>query len=118
MSEPRFVAGKDPAPSIAELMHGSLALTPATVALVGANVFVFAAMLAYGAGLWHSPNDVQLAWGAGFGPATKDGDPFAEGLRLNDEERIREALEMARRASYVARGVEPPPAPAHRSGAQ
>jgi len=31
-------------------------------------------MLAYGAGLWHSPNDIQLAWGASFGPATKDGE--------------------------------------------
>ncbi|MBA2723259.1 MAG: rhomboid family intramembrane serine protease, partial [Methylibium sp.] len=30
-------------------------------------------MLAFGAGLWHAPNDVQLTWGANFGPATKDG---------------------------------------------
>ena len=43
---------------------------------------------------------------------------LAEGLRLNDPERIREALEMARRAPYVARGVEPPPLPARGSGAQ
>ncbi len=27
-----------------------------------------------GAGIWHSPNDVQLLWGANFGPATQDGE--------------------------------------------
>jgi rhomboid protease GluP len=26
-----------------------------------------------GAGFWHSPNNVQLSWGANFGPATQDG---------------------------------------------
>lgn len=30
-------------------------------------------MLVAGAGLWHSDNSVQMAWGANFGPATKDG---------------------------------------------
>jgi rhomboid protease GluP len=35
---------------------------------------VFLLMLAFGAGLWHAPNGVQLAWGANFGPATKDGE--------------------------------------------
>jgi rhomboid protease GluP len=55
-------------------MHGGFALTPATLALVGTNLAVFAAMLWYGAGLWHSQNGVQLAWGASFGPATKDGE--------------------------------------------
>jgi rhomboid protease GluP len=59
---------------IVDLMHGRLTLTPAVVVLVGLNLVVFAAMLFYGAGLWHSPNSVQLAWGAGFGPATKDGE--------------------------------------------
>ena len=32
------------------------------------------AMLAGGAGLWHSSNSIQLAWGANFGPATQDGE--------------------------------------------
>jgi rhomboid protease GluP len=59
---------------IVDLMHGRLTLTPAVVALAGLNLVVFAAMLVNGAGLWHSPNSVQLAWGAGFGPATKDGE--------------------------------------------
>lgn len=74
MSKTRPEPGEDSAPKIAEMMRGELALTPATVALIGINLAVFAAMLVYGAGLWHSPNGVQLAWGAGFGPATKDGE--------------------------------------------
>lgn len=73
MSEIRPSADTQPPSHITDLMRGRLALTPATVTLVAANVLVFAAMLANGAGLWHSPNHVQLAWGAGFGPATKDG---------------------------------------------
>jgi rhomboid protease GluP len=55
-------------------MRGGLALTPVTLALVTTNLVVFAAMLWHGAGLWHSKNGMQLAWGAGFGPATKDGE--------------------------------------------
>lgn len=47
-----------------------LRLTPL---LIGVNVLVFGVMLTQGAGLWHSPNHVQLAWGANFGPATQDG---------------------------------------------
>ncbi|MEO7729181.1 MAG: rhomboid family intramembrane serine protease [Burkholderiales bacterium] len=55
-------------------MHGKLTLTPVTVALVVTNIVVLLVMLKYGAGLWHAPNDLQLAWGAGFGLATKDGE--------------------------------------------
>ena len=73
MSETRPSADTQAPSRITDLMRGRLELTPATVTLVAANVLVFAAMLANGAGLWHSPNHVQLAWGAGFGPATKDG---------------------------------------------
>ncbi len=46
---------------------------PATKCLIAANLLVFVAMLFSGAGLWHSQNGVQLAWGANFGPATQDG---------------------------------------------
>jgi rhomboid protease GluP len=46
---------------------------PATFVLLALNIGVFVAMLFAGAGLWHAPNDVQLAWGANFGPATEDG---------------------------------------------
>ena len=82
MSEFRSAARKEPSPSIAGLMRGNLMLTPVTVALVGANLCVFAAMLANGAGLWHAPNDVQLAWGASFGPATKDGEWWRLGTAM------------------------------------
>ncbi len=46
---------------------------PVTLALIIVNVLVFCAMLLFGAGLWHSSNGIQFAWGANFGPATKDG---------------------------------------------
>ena len=45
-----------------------------TNALIAVNLLVFLAMLASGAGLWHSSNGIQLAWGANFGPATQDGE--------------------------------------------
>jgi rhomboid protease GluP len=45
-----------------------------TLLLIVANILVFGAMLLSGAGLWHSQNGVQLAWGANFGPATQDGE--------------------------------------------
>ena len=62
------------ATSLTALMRGPWRLTPITLALVAVNVVVFVAMLAFGAGLWHTDNQVQLAWGANFGPATKDGE--------------------------------------------
>ena len=46
---------------------------PVTYFLITANLLVFLAMLLSGAGFLHSPNAVQLAWGANFGPATQDG---------------------------------------------
>lgn len=45
-----------------------------TKLLIAANVVVFVAMLLDGAGLWHSTNSVQLAWGANFSPATQNGE--------------------------------------------
>ena len=44
-----------------------------TTLVILINVAVFIAMLINGAGLWHSPNNIQLMWGANFGPATQDG---------------------------------------------
>lgn len=68
--------------NITELMRGGLARAPVTGALIAANLVVFAAMLTRGAGLWHSPNDVQLAWGASFGPAIKDGEWWRLGTAM------------------------------------
>ena len=63
-------------------MRGGLAHAPVACALIATNLVVFAAMLARGAGLWHSPNDVQLAWGASFGPAIKDGEWWRLGTAM------------------------------------
>ena len=57
-------------------------LAPVTAALLAGNLAVFVAMLSQGAGLWHSPNDVQLAWGANFGPATGDGEWWRLGTAM------------------------------------
>ena len=55
---------------------------PATSVLIGINLLIFAATVWHGAGLWHSNNSVQLAWGANFGPATKDGEWWRLGSAL------------------------------------
>ena len=59
--------------SLADLMHDSPWYAPVTLALLACNSVVFCISLVYGAGLWHTSNGVQLAWGANFGPATQDG---------------------------------------------
>ncbi|MGH6830409.1 MAG: rhomboid family intramembrane serine protease, partial [Methylocella sp.] len=78
---PRTPAIDEPL-NITNLMRGGLARAPVAGALIAANLIVFAAMLARGAGLWHSPNDVQLAWGASFGPAIKDGEWWRLGTAI------------------------------------
>jgi rhomboid protease GluP len=65
-----------------DLLYQRLPGIPVTKLLVGVNLLVFAAMLAGGAGLWHSSNTVQLAWGANFGPATQDGEWWRLGTAL------------------------------------
>jgi rhomboid protease GluP len=59
--------------SLTALMSASVRSVPVTACLLAVNVGVFALMLLAGAGFWHTPNGVQLAWGANFGPATQDG---------------------------------------------
>lgn len=62
----------EPKPAL-EPLRGSRAWLSVTSLLILANLLVAAMMLVAGAGLWHSDNSVQMAWGANFGPATKDG---------------------------------------------
>ncbi|NBS57004.1 MAG: rhomboid family intramembrane serine protease, partial [Betaproteobacteria bacterium] len=45
-----------------------------TRAIVIANVLIFLAMLADGAGLFEANSAVHLRWGANFGPMTKEGE--------------------------------------------
>ena len=58
--------------SFHETLNKRLPNVGVTKFLIGINVLVFVAMLIKGAGFWHSPNDIQLVWGANFGPATQD----------------------------------------------
>lgn len=67
-----MVVPKRPA-DLTELMRSRAANVPVTSMLLAANGLVFVMMLLAGAGLWHTTNGVQLAWGANFGPATQDG---------------------------------------------
>ena len=59
--------------SLNDLMRSSARQAPVTTGLLVINLLVFAVMLAFGAGLWHTNSGLQLAWGANFGPATQDG---------------------------------------------
>lgn len=65
-----------------DLLYQRVPRVPVTVLLVAVNLLVFLAMLASGAGLWHSVNSVQLAWGANFGPATQDGEWWRLGTAM------------------------------------
>jgi rhomboid protease GluP len=65
-----------------DLLYQRLPGIPITKLLIAVNLLVFAAMLVGGAGLWHSSNSVQLAWGANFGPATQDGEWWRLGTAL------------------------------------
>lgn len=58
------------------------AYIPVTFGVVGANIAIFAAMLFFGAGPWHTSSELQLAWGANFGPATQDGQWWRLGSAL------------------------------------
>lgn len=70
---PTNTAERPPPIRLTELMRCGPTQAPVTSALLALNGLVFALMLLAGAGLWHTPNGVQLAWGANFGPATQDG---------------------------------------------
>jgi rhomboid protease GluP len=59
---------------VLEPLRGRRAWISVTAFLIASNLLVAGAMLIVGAGLWHSSSTVQMAWGANFGPATKDGE--------------------------------------------
>lgn len=63
----------NPPRNLTTLMAARAQRVPVTTTLLAVNVGVFVLMLLAGAGFWHTPNGVQLAWGANFGPATQDG---------------------------------------------
>lgn len=63
-------------------LHGRQAWFSVTAFLIAANLLVAAAMIVAGAGLWHSSNAIQMAWGANFGPATKDGEWWRLGTAI------------------------------------
>lgn len=65
-----------------EPLRGRRAWLSVTALLILSNILVAAMMLMAGAGLWHSDNSVQMAWGANFGPATKDGEWWRLGTAM------------------------------------
>lgn len=71
--QPTHPPDPDPTGNLTALMGAPARRVPATTALLVINAVVFGLMLLAGAGFWHTPNGVQLAWGANFGPATQDG---------------------------------------------
>lgn len=71
-----------PAPPLLAQLKERQPRIPATGLLIAANCLVFVAMVWAGAGYWHTSNGVQLAWGANFGPATKDGEWWRLGSAL------------------------------------
>lgn len=69
-----FMTDHPTIPPLHELLRRRVPRVWVTNVLIAINLMVFLAMLASGAGLWHSSNGIQLAWGANFGPATQDGE--------------------------------------------
>jgi rhomboid protease GluP len=63
-------------------LQGRQAWMSVTSFLIGSNLLVACAMIVAGAGLWHSSNAIQMAWGANFGPATKDGEWWRLGTAI------------------------------------
>ena len=73
-SDPGLTA--DPRERLIRFHTTLLRMTPVTWAIptiVGANVLIFVAMLAAGAGLFGPPLDMMRQWGANFGPLTLGG---------------------------------------------
>ena len=67
---------------VLEPLRGRRAWISVMAFLIASNLLVAGAMLIVGAGLWHSSSTVQMAWGANFGPATKDGEWWRLGTAM------------------------------------
>jgi rhomboid protease GluP len=72
----------DNSPLSLEPLRGRDAWISVTSVLIVTNLLVAGAMVLFGAGLWHSSTVVQMAWGANFGPATKDGEWWRLGTAM------------------------------------
>ena len=76
----QVTSGPVPATPADPLVAGAVKRTPYrppfTVAIVGLNVLVFAAMVASGASVTGPTNQQLLKWGADFGPLSLDGQPW------------------------------------------
>lgn len=72
----------DPSPFLIDRLRDAQKHVPATLILLAANIAIFGAMLFLGAGFWHTSSEIQLVWGANFGPATQDGQWWRLGSAL------------------------------------
>ena len=63
----------DESTSLLRLMHSRWRELPVTVALVAANLILFALMAFTGSDVLHFASGTSLVWGANFGPATQEG---------------------------------------------
>ena len=80
-AQPRDRTARRTRPAL-EPLRGRRAWFSVMTVLIASNLLVAVAMLIVGAGLWHSSSTVQMAWGANFGPATKDGEWWRLGTAM------------------------------------
>lgn len=59
-----------------QAVHAATPRTPVTLGIVAINAAIFVATLFAGAGLFRGSPELLLAWGANYGPATGDGEPW------------------------------------------
>jgi len=59
-----------------DAVYAATPRTPVTQGIVVLNVAIFVALLFAGAGLFKTSSSVLFSWGANFGPATLDGEPW------------------------------------------
>lgn len=80
--DPSFRLDDATASATIEPLRGHRLWRSVTALLIGVNVLVALAMLIHGASGRAAVGSVQLAWGANFGPATKDGEWWRLGAAM------------------------------------